>query len=270
MTEEDLIPKGRGLFFVGNATTVIRYGGFTLLTDPNFVRRGQRVHLGYGLTTKRLLDPAISVDRLPPLDAIVLSHLHGDHWDRVARRNLDKELPIVTTRHAARWLKPQGFGNSRGLRTWEEHEFTKGDRVLRVIAAPARHAPGAFQALLPPVIGSILEFGSRGGQVDLRMYISGDTLMCDELAEIPRRYPDIDVGVVHLGGTKLLNALLVTMDGRQGADWVELVDAPRVIPIHHNDYTAFKSPLSDFDAEIRRRGLGGKVRVVQRGTAVDL
>ncbi|WP_433175526.1 MBL fold metallo-hydrolase [Actinoallomurus sp. CA-150999] len=46
-----------------------------------------------------------------------LSHLHGDHWDRVARRNLDKDLPVVTTRHAARWLRPQGFGEARGLRT---------------------------------------------------------------------------------------------------------------------------------------------------------
>ncbi|MEV5704170.1 MBL fold metallo-hydrolase [Actinoallomurus sp. NPDC052274] len=270
MTEEDLIPKSDGLFFIGNATTVIRYGGFTLLTDPNFIRRGQKVHLGWGVMTTRLLDPAVPVDRLPPLDGIVLSHLHGDHWDRVARRNLDKDLPIVTTTHAARRLKPQGFGNSHGLRTWEDHEFVSGDRVLRVISAPGRHAPGAFQMMLPPVMGSILEFGSRGGRVDLRMYISGDTLMYDDLAEIPRRYPDIDVGVVHLGGTKILNALLVTMDGRQGADWVELVNASRVLPIHHNDYTVMKSPLSDFDAEVRRRGLQDKVQVVQRGTLIEL
>ncbi|MCO6006121.1 hypothetical protein NE236_14095 [Actinoallomurus purpureus] len=135
---------------------------------------------------------------------------------------------------------------------------------------PGRHAPGVFRRLLPPVMGSIVEFGSRGGQVDLRMYISGDTLMYDELAEIPRRYPDIDVGIVHLGGTKVLGALLVTMDGRQGADWVELVGCRRVVPIHHNDYTAFTSPLSDFDAEVRRRGLDDTVRVLQRGAVIDL
>ncbi len=48
------------LTFVGNATTVLRLGGFTLLTDPNFVRRGQRVHLGYGLLSKRRHDPAFT------------------------------------------------------------------------------------------------------------------------------------------------------------------------------------------------------------------
>jgi L-ascorbate metabolism protein UlaG (beta-lactamase superfamily) len=46
-----------GLFFVGNATTVIRYGGFTLLTDPNFLRRGQLAYLGWGLSTRRLREP---------------------------------------------------------------------------------------------------------------------------------------------------------------------------------------------------------------------
>jgi hypothetical protein len=34
------------LTFVGTATTVLRLGAFTLLTDPNLIRRGQRVHLG--------------------------------------------------------------------------------------------------------------------------------------------------------------------------------------------------------------------------------
>src|SRR4051794_41617044 len=94
-----------GLYFVGNATTIIRYGGFTLLTDPNFLRRGQRAYLGYGLSSKRVKDPALSVERLPDLDGIVLSHLHGDHWDKTAERHLDRDLPVVTTGAAARALR---------------------------------------------------------------------------------------------------------------------------------------------------------------------
>ena len=52
------------LTFIGTATTVLRLGSFTLLTDPNFVRRGQRVHLGYGLTSKRRTDPALTPAQL--------------------------------------------------------------------------------------------------------------------------------------------------------------------------------------------------------------
>jgi L-ascorbate metabolism protein UlaG (beta-lactamase superfamily) len=266
----DLNSLADGLFFIGNATTVIRYGGFTLLTDPNFLRRGQRAYLGWGLTTRRLRDPAVSIDQLPALDAVVLSHLHGDHWDRIATRHLDRDLPIVTTAAASRRLRLRGFGKTKGLNRWQQHELTKGDRTVRVTSLPGRHGPGKTQALLPPVMGTLLEFGPRGGGVDLRMYISGDTIMCDELREIPRRYPDIDVGVVHLGGTKLLGVLLVTMDGRQGADWMELIDCGKVVPIHTDDYTVFTSPLPDFEREVRRRGMQDSVRVVQRGTAMAL
>src|SRR5918993_3684774 len=93
-----------GLLFVGNATTLLRYGGFTVLTDPNFLHRGQRAYLGKGLWSRRLTEPAMQIPDLPPLDLVVLSHLHGDHFDRVARRGLVKEVPIATTPPAARRL----------------------------------------------------------------------------------------------------------------------------------------------------------------------
>src|SRR5689334_9526707 len=91
--------------FVGNATTLIGFGDITLLTDPNFLHQGQHAYLGYGLLSKRCHAPALSVDELPPLDAIVLSHMHGDHWDRVAQKNLDHALPVLTTHHAAKRLR---------------------------------------------------------------------------------------------------------------------------------------------------------------------
>jgi L-ascorbate metabolism protein UlaG (beta-lactamase superfamily) len=259
-----------GLYFVGNATTVIRYGGFTLLTDPNFLRRGERAHLGYGLSSRRVRDPAITIGELPNIDAVVLSHLHGDHWDRYATRHLDRDLPIATTPHASRGLARRGFGRTRGLRTWREHEFIKHGRSVRVTAMPGRHAFGLPGRLLPPVMGTMLEFGPVGGGTELRIYISGDTLMYDGLREIPRRYPDIDLGVVHLGGTNLLGLAMVTMDGRQGADWTELVRCRRVVPVHYDDYTVFGSPLSDYEEETRARGLADVVHPIERGTALPL
>lgn len=66
--------------FIGTATTLIRYGDLCILTEPNFLHQGERAYLGYGLTARRLTEPALGVAELPPLDGIVLSHLHGDHW----------------------------------------------------------------------------------------------------------------------------------------------------------------------------------------------
>ncbi|GGS66536.1 hypothetical protein GCM10010156_26750 [Planobispora rosea] len=261
-------PEAASVFFIGNATTLIRYGGFTLLTDPNFLHRGQRAYLGYGLSSRRRTDPAVDIGELPALDAVVLSHMHGDHWDRVARRGLDKDVPIVTTTQAAGRLRRQGFGQARGLNTWQQHELHRGDRTLTITSLPGCHAPSPLRALLPPVMGSMLEF-SRNGRVEFRLHISGDTLMHRELEAIPRRYPDIDAALVHLGGTRVLGTM-VTMDGRQGADWVYLLNPRTVIPVHYDDYEAFTSPLDDFRREIERVRMADRVRYVARGQTVHL
>ena len=253
------------LTFVGNATTIIRYGPLTLLTDPNFLAEGQRAHLGYGLTSRRLKDPAVDIKDLPPLDGVVLSHLHGDHWDGVADRYLDHSLPVLTTLAASRTLRGRGFLGARGLRTWQNRTLARDGHQVRVTALPGRHAPGPLRHLLPPVMGSLLEFGPDGGEPELRLYISGDTLLYGGLAEIRRRHPHIDAGIVHLGGTRLLGLLTVTMDGSQGARWLETTGCATVIPVHYDDYTVFKSPLSDFERELQRRGLHDRLRRVERG-----
>ena len=87
--------------FIGTATTIVRLGSFTVLTYPNFLHLGQRAYLGKGLWSRRLTEPAMQPADLPPLNVVVLSHLHGDHFDRIARRRLDRAVPVVTTEHAA-------------------------------------------------------------------------------------------------------------------------------------------------------------------------
>ncbi len=53
--------SGGSVFFVGTATVIIRCAGFTILTDPNFLHAGDHIHLGFGLTSERLTDPAIEL-----------------------------------------------------------------------------------------------------------------------------------------------------------------------------------------------------------------
>lgn len=106
--------------FVGNATTLISAGGLTLLTDPNFLHRGQRAYLGHGLVSRR------------------------------------------------------------------QHTITKGRTTLTLTSVPGRHAPGWSQRLLPPVMGTMLEVAAGDGSPPRRLYISGDTLLVEELNEFPR------------------------------------------------------------------------------------
>src|SRR3954468_14260853 len=97
--------------FVGTATVIIRYGDLTILTDPNFLHKGDHVHLGYGLTSERLTDPAMEMEQLPQIDAVVLSHDHEDHFDKQVEERMDKRTLVITTPEAARHLREHGFQN---------------------------------------------------------------------------------------------------------------------------------------------------------------
>ncbi|MFG1928406.1 MBL fold metallo-hydrolase [Cryptosporangium sp. NPDC048952] len=255
------------LLFIGNATVLLRLGGFTVLTDPNFLHRGEYAYLGKGLVSRRRFSPALGISDLPALDAVVLSHLHGDHFDRRAARGLSRSVPIVTTAHAARRLDRKGFGAACGLSPWTAWESRRGDEVLRVTSVPGQHGPALVHRLLPPVMGSIVDL-ERGGKRVYRLYVTGDTLCRPWLGEITERYPDIDAMLVHLGGTRVLG-FLVTMDAAQGADLATLIGAPTVYPIHFDDYTVMKSPLSAFVEETARRGIAG-VQTLERGREVSL
>ena len=267
-TAQPGLPSDITLTFGGNATTLLRLGPFTLLTDPNFLHRGQRAYLGKGLWTTRLTEPALQPTQLPDLDAIVLSHMHADHWDRIATRYLDKDTPVITTQAAASALGRRGFRATADLRPWQRHELTRGEETLRITSVPGVHGPGAMGRLLPPVMGSVLEL-VRGGEVDWRCYISGDTIFRPWLAEVLERCGPLDVVIPHLGGTKALG-LTVTMDGRQGADLVDLLTPRVTVPVHFDDYSRFASPLGDFVEEVLRRRAPGEIRTVHRGDTISL
>jgi L-ascorbate metabolism protein UlaG (beta-lactamase superfamily) len=217
------------IFFIGTATVLIRYAGFTVLTDPNFIHRHEQVDLGYGLSATRQTDPALDIHELPPIDLVLLSHFHGDHFDQVAERELEKSLPIVTTPEAAEALRQRGFTAPYALTSWEDISVVKGDARLRITATPGRHGPPVVSFALPEVMGSMLEFHSGASAPRFRMYITGDTLVIDALKEIPRRYLDIDLALLHLGGTRLLG-ILVTMDAEQGVELLRLVKPQQLYP----------------------------------------
>ena len=99
--------------------------------------------------------------RAQQIGRLVLSHMHGDHWDRVAE-------PGWTTgcRSSPLHTPPSGC-------TTEASAMYRGCRPGST-ALPGRHAPGPINRLLPPVMGSMLEFVAE--DEIRRVYISGDTL----------------------------------------------------------------------------------------------
>lgn len=252
------------VYFIGNATTLIQFGGFNLLTDPTFVHRHQEVSIGYGMHATRLTNPAVDIGELPPLDAVILSHFHGDHFDQAAEAGLNKDLLILTTPDASEELDVRGFTQALGIETWESTVLERGAARIEVVAVPARHGPPLVDFALPDVMGSVIVFTDLDSGAHSTMYISGDTLVFDGLHEIRGLFPQIDLALLHLGGTEVLG-VTETMDAELGLEALRIVQPDLAIPIHYDDYDVFKSPLEDFKAAVRRAGLDERVRYLDRG-----
>ena len=267
-TEPEADIRNGSVFFVGTATVIIRFAGFTILTDPNFLHAGDHAHLGYGLTSERLTEPAFDIEALPPIDFCILSHYHGDHFDQIVEEKLRKDLPIITTKHAAEEISKKGFTAAIAVDTWDS-VTVEGDaaRVL-VTAMPGQHGPRIVDYALPPVMGSMLDFESPTAEKLLRMYITGDTLIHDDLNEIPKRFPGVDLALLHLGGTRVMG-ILVTMDDEQGVEMMRIIQPQKAIPIHYNDYDVFKSPPEDFKRAVERAGLSESVVYLSHGEAYE-
>ncbi|KAM3499042.1 hypothetical protein MY10362_007670 [Beauveria mimosiformis] len=280
------------VLFIGTATTIIDWKGFRILTDPNFLHAGDRVHLGPGVTATRRTEPATQLDKLPAVDCILLSHYHEDHFDRHVEKSLNRAFPIVTTPHAQQHLaaakgqQDQPFEQVTGLDAFESAVLRIDEqRAVKVTGMPGKHVPPGlisaandFLRAVPPTNGWLLELGRSGGagdgdelQVGYRIYISGDTLLVDDVEKIPAWLKDkqLDLMLVHLGGTTIpgpaLPLLMVTMDGEQGRRLMQLMDPKITIPIHYDDYDVFLSSLADFKREVDEAGLQDRVVYLRRG-----
>ena len=115
----------------------------------------------------------------------------------------------------------------------------KGSSQLRITSTPARHGPHAVA--LPETMGSILEFAKPDAGPAYRIYITGDTLVYDEIQDIPKRFPDIDLALLHLGGTKILKTVLGTMDAEQGVQMMKII-APDVPFRFTTTITTYSTP----------------------------
>ena len=125
------------LTWLGHSSFLIRLEGKVVLTDPYLTRYASPIA---GVGPRRYAGPGISIERLPPIDLVVISHNHYDHLDlrtleRLPRRN---RISIVV---------PLGVGDRlRGLGFREVHEIAWGQATevdaLEVRAVPAIHFSG--------------------------------------------------------------------------------------------------------------------------------
>jgi L-ascorbate metabolism protein UlaG (beta-lactamase superfamily) len=201
--------------FLGHATTLIELDGTRLITDP--VLRRQVGPL-YRRVPRPLTGP------LTDPDAILISHLHLDHYDPRSLRMFRRDTPILAPVGARLSLHWRGFR--------EIHEMAPGD-VLRVgsvdiTATTARHRGTRHPlAARTPALGYVVS-GSRS------VYFAGDTGFFLGMADIwPER---VDVAMLPVAGLGPWMPEHKHLSPRHAIDVMQLMEPRVVIPIHWGTY----------------------------------
>lgn len=237
--------------WLGHATVLIEMDGTRVLTDPLLRKRvGPLV---------RVVPPA-HPDPLRDVDAVLLSHLHGDHAQPASLRLVTRSGPLIAPRGAADWLRRRGIANVRELGVGDQTEVG----ALRVEAVSATHE--AQRRPLGPSADP-LGFVVRGSQ---SAYFAGDT--------------DIFEGMGALNGT--IDVALLPVWGwgptlgpghldPAGAAHAAALIGPRVaIPIHWGTYAlprpfsgraATDEPAREFTELAKKEAPGVEIRVLQPG-----
>ena len=256
------------LTHIGGPTVLIEVGGWRLLTDPTFDRPGRRYSFGWGASSRKLVGPAIPVEEVGEIDAILLSHdHHGDNLDTAGRTLLPLAGAVVTTAPGAARL---GEG-ARGLEPWQVTRLdAPGRPTIEVTATPCRHGPPHAHFIIGDAIGFALRWE---GQQDGALWISGDTVLYDGVREVANRVK-VHTAVLHLGAVRfpITGPLRYTMTAQDAVELCRVIRPHRAIPVHYEGWKHFTEGRSAIEREFAASPPAFRTAVqwLPVGSAVDV
>jgi L-ascorbate metabolism protein UlaG (beta-lactamase superfamily) len=203
---------------IAHSIVLIDFDGQRVLTDPWFSERFGYYHgEPYGIT----------LEALPRLAGVVVSHDHYDHYDMKAFQAYpDKQVPIAVKRGTELKARRVGFANVLDMEAWETTTFGP----IIVTAAPGKHGV--------PEITYMLQAGG------FTVYFGGDTLLIPELSEIPQRFGRLDVALLAINGLQIrfLGNRKDVMNPQDAAEFCRISRPRYAVPIH---YTFTGGPIMD-------------------------
>jgi len=249
------------LRLIRHATLRLQVDGRQLLVDPMLDPAGARPPVEDTENDRRnplveLPEPAEVV--VADLDAILVSHLHTDHFDAAAAELLPKDVPLLCQPQDAERLGGHGFTDVRPVATtvtWEG---------ITVTRTPARHGSGATAEAMAPVSGFVL--CDAAGRT---LYLAGDTVLYDEVeAVLDEQRPD--VVVVNASGARFTGGDPIVMDLDDVVAVARRVPDARVIAVHLDAINHCIQTRADLHQRLHGERLTERVTVPEDGAAVPI
>jgi L-ascorbate metabolism protein UlaG (beta-lactamase superfamily) len=187
---------------IRNATIKLDYDGTTFLVDPMLAAKN--AYPGFDGTVNSqirypMVDLPMSVDEVLKADAIILTHLHDDHWDEAARNLVPRDMPIFTQDAAdAAIVRKDGFTDVRVLT--EQGVVFKGTKINKTIG---QHGTDEMYKVAPlaKVLGKTMGIIFQKPNYKT-VYVAGDTIWNKEVESALTHYKP-DAVILNAGYAKL-------------------------------------------------------------------
>lgn len=226
---------GLRVTWLGHSTVLLELDGRRVLTDPVFGDRASPVSFA---GPKRFHPVPVTLDELPPLDAVLVSHDHFDHLCAPTVTALARaRVPVVTALGVGAYLEALGVDPERITELdWHEHAEVGG---IRFTATPSQHFSGRGLTSRNSTLWASWVLQSERRKV----FFSGDTGLFPELADVGRSHGPFDLtmlevgayhpawGTIHLGPENALTAF-------------EMLGGGTLLPVH---WGTFNLALHDWD-----------------------
>ena len=174
--------------WIGHSTFLLQFDGLNILTDPVFARHASPFPTR---KTRRRAPLGMSLEELPPIDAVIISHNHYDHLDAATVRELGNRPRYFVPLKQGDWFRKKGITNVVELDWWQSAEFGP----VRFHCVPAQHfsSRGLGDRNRALWCGWVMET-SRG-----KIYFVGDSGYFPGFRQIGRRVGPLRLAFIPIG-----------------------------------------------------------------------
>src|SRR5690625_298259 len=256
--------------FIQNATLVLNYAGKRLLMDPMFAEKG--AYPGFpGTANSELRNPLVEMpvepESLIDVDAVLVSHLHPDHWDKVAVQTLPKQIKVLAKDDEdANTIRSQGFTNVEVL---EKDANFEG---LHFQQTYCQHGPDAAYEI--PELAEFL--GEPAGyyfneEDEKSIYFLGDTVWIDQVENNLKTWQP-DVVVVNTGYARMEDENMgAILTGKKDVQRVhEFVPEATIIAIHMEELNHCLLSRKELKEYAEEKGFSENLIIPEDGEVINL